>query len=460
MQNPFTSPRQQNAFLHNILERITDGFLAVDKDWRVLLWNKEAERIIQKKKQEVVGKTIWECFPEIVHLKYYPLYHKAVRNQEPVYFEEIYPPLNIRTQVSAYPSETGLTIYFKKVEERKEEPFEQRLLALIARETINAVTLLNFDGTISWVNDAFLKITGYALTDAIGKKTGQLLIGPETDPAAVDDMRQAFYEHLPFQGELLIYTKQKEQKWISIAAQPLFDAPSNTYRYFMMLTDITDQKKIIRQLEASRKESAAAIIKAQENERELIGQELHDNVNQIMATIKLFIEVSRSSPEQRDELLQRCTDLVKEAIQETRYISHRLTPPQFDDDSLEESINSLANTIRHTKQFGLRLDLSGITGIRLPKEIRLAVYRILQEHLMNIIKHADARQVDVFIRKMDNDLVVKVMDDGKGFDLAAKRTGIGLLNIKNRAESMNGSVVINSKPGLGCVLIVRFPLER
>ncbi|MDQ3278338.1 MAG: PAS domain-containing protein, partial [Bacteroidota bacterium] len=77
MYNATLSSQQQNALMHNILERITDGFFAVDKDWRVLLWNKEAENIIQKKKQDVLGKNVWECFPEAVRLKYYTYYQQA-----------------------------------------------------------------------------------------------------------------------------------------------------------------------------------------------------------------------------------------------------------------------------------------------------------------------------------------------------------------------------------------------
>ncbi|HZI01207.1 MAG TPA: ATP-binding protein, partial [Flavisolibacter sp.] len=97
--------------------------------------------------------------------------------------------------------------------------------------------------------------------------------------------------------------------------------------------------------------------------------------------------------------------------------------------------------------------------LEISEELHLGLYRILQEHLTNITRYADASLVDVSLHLLDEHLILKVVDDGKGFDPLGKSNGIGITNMHSRAKSMHGSLKINSAPGLGCVLIATFPLE-
>lgn len=441
------------------MERITEGFFATDNEWKIVLWNSEAEMIVGKKRQEVLGKNLWECFPEAVPLKYYQYYNHALRKQVPVHFDEYYPPLKAWTTVSAFPSDSGLAVYFRKVDKKNEAPELERLLSLIAKETVYSVSLINFDGTISWINNAFTKITGYSFSEAIGKKQSELLLGPDTDEAAVEELKQSFYRHLPFQGEVLCYTRQKEKKWLFVSAQPVYDKTSGLYKYFFIQMDVTEQKKVIQQLEEHGKISTAAIINAQEKERTKLGQELHDNVNQILTSVKLYVELCRDNVGDKTKLLERSSELLQDVITELRSISHQLAAPPTKEINLEESIRELVKDFANTRKFEIELQTEGIKSLKVKEEIQITVYRILQEHLVNILKHAQASLVEIHTSLMDDELVIKVIDDGHGFDMSGKRTGIGLLNIKNRAESVNGSLVVNSKPGLGCVLIARIPLS-
>lgn len=440
------------------MERINEGFFVTDSDWKVVMWNREAELLIGKKREEILGRNLWDCFPEAMQLKYYHCYNHAMKKQVPVHFEEYYPPLKLWTEVNAFPSDNGLAVYFKKSEKRKVPEGIEQFFSLIVKETVYSVILVDFDGTISWVNEAFTRLTGYSYEEAVGKKQSELIIGPDTDEATVEELRQAFYKHVPFQGQLICYTKQKERKWLLMSAQPVFDENSGLYKYFFIHIDISAQKEIINQLEEHRKTSTAAIIKAQEKERTKLGQELHDNVNQILTSVKLYVELCRDNVGDKTKLLARSSELLQEVITELRSISHQLAAPPPTEINLEESIKELVNDFADTKKFEIELQTEAIKGLKVKEEIQLTVYRILQEHLVNILKHAQASLVEIHTSVMDDELVIKVIDDGQGFDMNGKRTGIGLLNIKNRAESINGSLVINSKPGLGCVLIARIPL--
>lgn len=105
--------------IENILESITDGFFTVNKDWELTYINKAFEKIIQINKADIIGKNLWDCFPEAKELAYYQLYKNALADNSSVHFEEFYPPLNIWLSVNAYPTETGLAVYFTDNTEQK-----------------------------------------------------------------------------------------------------------------------------------------------------------------------------------------------------------------------------------------------------------------------------------------------------------------------------------------------------
>ena len=116
--------RQQSAFFNHqsttILESITDAFFAVDHNWMVTYWNKEAENIMQLPREKIIGRNLWEVYPEGVSLKYHKEYHKAMLQKTPVHFKEYHPNSNIWMELSVYPSNEGISIFFKDISQRIE----------------------------------------------------------------------------------------------------------------------------------------------------------------------------------------------------------------------------------------------------------------------------------------------------------------------------------------------------
>jgi PAS domain S-box-containing protein len=151
------------------LESIGDGFISVDKDWTVTYWNHKAEAMLGKKREDVLGKCIWDEYGEALSLKFYTEYQRAKEKKVPVHFEEFLPSLNMWFDVSAYPSKKGLTIYFKDITERKQREEELRKLSLVAKQTVNAVVITDAKEKITWVNKAFTDISGYTLPEVLGK---------------------------------------------------------------------------------------------------------------------------------------------------------------------------------------------------------------------------------------------------------------------------------------------------
>ncbi|MEO7924458.1 MAG: PAS domain S-box protein [Chitinophagaceae bacterium] len=126
-----------------ILESIGDAFFAVDKDWVVTYFNKEAEKVLRKTKQNVIGKNLWDLFPELVDSESYRQYHKAVELKRVIVFEDHYAPLSKWYEISAYPSEKGLSVYFKDVSERKISDLEFKKLNRVLEEHARELAISN-----------------------------------------------------------------------------------------------------------------------------------------------------------------------------------------------------------------------------------------------------------------------------------------------------------------------------
>jgi signal transduction histidine kinase len=202
------------------------------------------------------------------------------------------------------------------------------------------------------------------------------------------------------------------------------------------------------------------IIQAQEREREIIGHELHDNVNQILTASKLYIELAlKDNTSGKNEKLGLAVDHLKEGIYEVRKLSHDLSAPTLGQANLIDSINTLIDPYQASGKFEIDFFFSDY-HTNIDKEQALALYRILQEQLSNILKHSEAKKVEITLKQSARETILVIKDDGKGFDLNAKRNGIGLNNIYSRTKVFNGSMSITSVPGHGCTLEVVFPLSE
>ena len=203
-----------------------------------------------------------------------------------------------------------------------------------------------------------------------------------------------------------------------------------------------------------------AIIKTQEDERYEIGGELHDNVCQILATsmISLGLIKKHLEPEAM-QWYENTRKYINMASDEIRNLSHRLAPVFFDDSSFEVAIEVLLNSINIAEEYKINIDFrNSINDKELSLELKLNLYRIVQEQLRNIMKYAHASVIDLdfFI---DKDLIyLDLKDNGVGFNTKIKKYGIGIANMKRRAELFSGSFNILSQPGKGCRIMVAIPM--
>lgn len=205
-----------------------------------------------------------------------------------------------------------------------------------------------------------------------------------------------------------------------------------------------------------------AIIKTQEDERYEIGSELHDNVCQILATSQLTLGMLKESLSPEGiKWFTKCGEYISLASHEVRNLSHRLAPAFFDESTLEEAFNILLSEFNIEEKYEISLFFDkALHKYTLSMEMQLNLYRILQEQLKNIMKYANAKYIEVDVVVFNKKLVMKISDDGVGFDTAVTKSGIGLANMKRRAELFSGRFNINSSPGEGCIVLIDMPLQQ
>jgi PAS domain S-box-containing protein len=229
----------------------------------------------------------------------------------------------------------------------------------------------------------------------------------------------------------------------------------------VIINDVTDrvrlEKELAQQQKLKQQQITEVVLGAQERERFEIGQELHDNINQILATSKLYLDMAIEENDPRMELLVKSRKNISLAIEEIRKLSKELITPTLNDLGLIQSIREMIRNIQTVKKIKIRLHISGLDEAFLAPEQKITIYRIVQEQLNNILKHAQATSVVIELNKekgQHEQIVLQVKDDGRGFDPRIRRRGVGLSNILSRAELYNGRVEIDSAPGKGCRLEV------
>ena len=228
--------------------------------------------------------------------------------------------------------------------------------------------------------------------------------------------------------------------------------------------DVTDRKRLEQELLQNELERQKAINQAtvdtQEQERSEIGKELHDNVNQVLTTTKLYLDLALTNPDLKDDLVSKSSKNIIRVINEIRQLSRSLMDPSIGDLGLIDSIQDLIENINMTRKLHVRLHADKKMEHLLGKNHKLTVFRIIQEALNNAIRHSKATTVSIQFSMLRNKAEIIIEDDGIGFEPALIKKGAGLKNIENRIYLINGTHTVYSAPEKGCKIIINFPVHN
>jgi len=377
-----------------------------------------------------------------------------------------------RAEEKLLKSETIVREFNKELEKKVEERTIQmkrnsRLFRSLIENSFDAISVLDANGRILFSSGAVEKLTGYQPEELL-KTRALAFIHPEDIKEVIELFKQVMTRPgVAFSTTLRLAHKNGEYRWAEGTIINLLE-DENVKAVVTNFHDITEKKKaeeiksllekkltqekINRQIQITQ-----AAIDGQEKEKKEIGMELHDNINQILAATKLYLDMADSNHESQAEIIKRSKESVTQAIQEIRKLSKSMVPPAVGASGIITSIREFAEVINQSS--GLHIDLILPTEIMqtLDEQEQLALYRIIQEQLNNIVKHAGAKNAVISLYKKSDTAVLTIKDDGKGFNVTANRSGIGLSNIQSRVEMLLGEFNIQSAPGKGCEMIIQLP---
>lgn len=318
-------------------------------------------------------------------------------------------------------------------------------------------------GYCTYANPCCQSICGCTLEESLGDGWTRF-VHPDDRDRTLEAWFTAALKGRRFDGEVRFGTPQGGIRWVRMRSAPMLSGKGELLGYVGTVEDITERK---RSDEALRR-LPQRLLEAQETERKRVARELHDSVIQLLSSAKFRLlpaaasASGRSRPERRDE--EKALALLDRSIQEVRRISQNLRPSELDDFGLAAAVRSLCDEFRERTGLDLKLKQTRFPR-KLPAEVELSLYRLIQEALNNVEKHARATRVAVLLTGTPSGLELTIRDDGSGFEFPpadGKRSvasGFGLVDMKERAALAKGDFTITSAPGHGTEIAVRIPIS-
>ncbi len=457
--------RQSEERYRTLVEAARDLIFTLSTDGSLTSVNPAFETLTGWSRDEWLGKP----FAALIHPDDVPrameLFHGFLRGERPPAYE-----LRVLTKSGAYRiaeftaapqvlegSAVGVLGIARDVTDRKraEEALrasEERYRTLFENAN-DVVFTVDLAGNFTAVNRAGEQLTGYRRDETPRMNVAQV-VAPEYRELA----RQMLGRKIAGGGattyELEIVARDGQRVPLEVSTRPLYQE-GKLIGVQGIARDITERKRA--------QEAMRRLNEALEEEAKRIAHALHDEAGQVLASVYLAVaEVARDLPSPAAERLSRIWDLLDQVDEQLRRLSHELRPTILDDLGLSHAIEFLAEGV--AKRTGLLTTVKGSTEGRLPPVIETALYRIVQEALTNVTKHAQATGVTVELQREEERVRCSIRDDGIGFDMSsvtARRgqRGLGLIGIQERLNALGGTLQIDSSPGRGTQLLIQIPLR-
>jgi len=332
-----------------------------------------------------------------------------------------------------------------------------------ALDTSSIVATTDQKGKITYVNDKFCEISKYSEKELLGQD--HRIINSRHHPKEfIRNLWKTIASGKVWKGEIKNRAKDGSYYWVDTTIVPFLNKKGKPYQYVAIRNDITERK----QLEEALKGLPRRIIQAQESERERISREIHDDLGQSLVTLKMLIQSSvleGSSNDRLKESRNKEIEHINLVIEKTRSLASGLRPATLEVLGLSTAIKSLVHGIKQHYKLKIMIRLGNLDSLKFQGEA-INLYRILQEALTNITKHARATEVKITAKRLKNRLIVEIKDNGKGFKeikrqyATSNSNGLGLSTMRERANLLGGEINIKSKNGKGTSILVNIPVGK
>ncbi len=463
--------------LRTIFENASEGFLLLDSNGIVKALNNKAAKyqfFVTNKKLEV-GDLLYD-FIIPSRIPVFRAFISKVLNGESVYYDVEYKvedknkiwidfaitPVRENGEVTGI-CITGRDITEKKIAEQQKE-FDSNNLKALINNTNDLMWSVDLNLRLITCNDAFNKFIEHSFGEPLQK--GDYILPDKFTPDQADRYRIIYTRACSGEAFSLVeHFTEPFEFWSEVSFYPIYKG-SEVIGTACFSRDITErkkveeemlamEKKILEQKIEQQKKISRAIIKAEEAEKNRIGQELHDNINQILAGTRMFLTLAAKKSAETKALLDYPIELLDSSIQEIRLLSQKQVTP-LKNINLEGMIRNILIDYNKSTKTASHLNYA-VTDDCLSDDIKLTLYRIVQEQVTNIHKHAKAKHIEITVTSAETTVMMQIKDDGIGFVSTKKRKGIGISNMMDRIASFDGTLEIKSSPGEGCQLNISIP---
>jgi PAS domain S-box-containing protein len=501
-----------NRFRGEVLAQVSDVVIAVDNDNRVTYLNPAAERQYGFEAAEVLGRNLDEVLeyrwlhPDDEAAARKALGEAGVWRGGNIHVKRGGEVIHVESTVNVLRDGGGAVVGLmavirniserKRAEERLRES-ERRLQKAIEIETVGVI-FFDMAGEFTGVNEAFARMSGFSREEM---SSGEINWEDLTPPEWMGRSDEAFAE-LKATGRTTPYEKEYFRKdgsrfWGLFAASMIDENEAVEY-----VVDVSERRRAedalrrahdelegrVRErtrelgeanasLRSEVRERCAAegrtrsllrqVVTVQEEERRRIARELHDTLGQQLAALSLSIDVLKSKAADRVRLREetdRMQSIFDRLNSDIDFLAWELRPAALDQLGLDAALQNFLREWSEHFRITAAYRGHGLNGTRLPPEVETNLYRILQEALQNVHKHAGADHVSVLLECRDGQAVLIVEDNGSGYDpegevASGSNKGMGVVNMRERAALVGGSLEIESAPGVGATIFVRVPLD-
>lgn len=461
---------QYERLLEPLLDTVSDLVVLVDERGRIIMFNRACETVSGYRREEVLGSGLIDqlvpaAWAETVRRRFVDPFAPQVREpHENPWVTKGGEERMIRWRCTAVQQTDGAppcvlgigTDVTEQLRLDRRLRAQSRLSESFFDSTLTCIVLLDRNFNFLRVNEAYARACRRTPSEFIGRNHFELY---------PSDAREIFEEVVhtkqPYQARARAFSFPDHPEWgvtyWDWMLTPVVDEHGEIEVLVFCLNDVTEHQ---RQLDAMRVLSHQ-IAEAQERERWRIGLDLHDEVGQGLTAIKLGLRNAIDGDRVLSGAgLARTVEAVDDLIQRVRRIALDLHPPMLDDLGLLPALLWLFDRYQSDSALHVNFKQSGLDR-RLPPAVETAAYRIVQEALTNVARHAEVAEVKVLLRVTKDSVLLKIEDRGTGFEsqgAVVDGKGSGLLGMRERARLLDGKVTIESAPAAGTAITAELPL--
>ena len=326
-----------------------------------------------------------------------------------------------------------------------------------ALDASTIVAITDKKGDIIFANDKFCEISKFSREELLGQNH-RIINSGHHPKEYFRDMWRIIASGKVWRGEICNRAKDGSIYWVATTIVPFLNDKGKPYQYVSVRHEITQRKRMEEEIQALPKR----IIQAQERECDRIARDLHDDLGQSLATLKMIIQsswfqegTSANPPKEHKKILGYLDSI----IDKSRNLAMRLRPATLEALGLTTAISLMIEEINRAGKVKIVFTHGDLEPLEF-KSDTINVFRIVQEALTNILKYAKASKVNVSLRVLKGRLQIKVQDNGCGFILKDKSKGLGLITMQERTSLLGGQINIHSEPQKGTAITVDLPCKE